>query len=92
MDEFKNIIDANKFRSTNALWNQLALNDPWSVGYVSNLIESKNFNYKEEWEEFYYSSGKERGELIKKLPSDQRSILNNFLLVKQNRNQVLDLF
>jgi hypothetical protein len=58
--EFILWIDENKFRSTNAIWNNLGLNKPSSVGYVANLIDSKIFNNKEEWEEFYYSSGAER--------------------------------
>ena len=53
-------IDAEKFRSTNDMWNKLMLNDPWSVGYVSSLIETKEWQTKEEWENFYYNSGEER--------------------------------
>lgn len=45
-------IDAEKFRSTNDMWNKLMLNDPWSVGYVSSLIETKEWQTKEEWENF----------------------------------------
>ena len=51
MDEFVLTIDKDKFRSTNAKWNELMLNDPWSVGYVSTLIEAANWKNKEEWEE-----------------------------------------
>ena len=51
MDEFVLSIDKDKFRSTNAKWNELMLNDPWSVGYVSTLIEAANWKCKEEWEE-----------------------------------------
>lgn len=60
MDEFILSIDKDKFRSTNAKWNELMLNDPWSVGYVSTLIEAANWKSKEEWEETYYASGKAR--------------------------------
>lgn len=60
MDEFILSIDKDKFRSTNAKWNELMLNDPWSVGYVSTLIEAANWKNKEEWEETYYASGKSR--------------------------------
>ena len=38
MTEFVLSIDTRKFSSTNALWNDLMLNDPLSVGYVSTLI------------------------------------------------------
>lgn len=54
MDEFILSIDKEKFRSTNAKWNKLMLNDPWSVGYVSTLIETANWKNKEEWETTYY--------------------------------------
>jgi hypothetical protein len=64
MDEFFLTIDKDKFRSTNAKWNELMLNDPWSVGYVSTLIEASNWKSKEEWEETYYASGAVRNRLI----------------------------
>lgn len=63
--EFELSIDPAKFRATNAAWNTLMLNDPWSVGYVSTLIESQSFQNKEDWERFYYNSGKKRNELLK---------------------------
>lgn len=66
MDEFILSIDKDKFRSTNAMWNKLMLNDPWSVGYVSTLIETANWKNKEEWENTYYASGQDRNELIDK--------------------------
>lgn len=65
MDEFVLNIDKDKFRSTNAKWNELMLNAPWSVGYVSTLIETANWKSKEEWEETYYASGKDRNDFIK---------------------------
>ena len=74
MDEFILSIDSQKFRSTNAIWNNLMLNDPWSVGYVSQLIETKEWNSKEEWELFYYESGEERNRLIS---SDNKKILQD---------------
>lgn len=64
MDEFVLGIDKDKFCSTNAKWNELMLNDPWSVGYVSTLIEASNWKSKEEWEETYYASGAVRNRLI----------------------------
>lgn len=64
MDEFILSIDKDKFRSTNAKWNELMLNDPWSVGYVSTLIEAANWKSKEEWEQTYYASGKVRNAYI----------------------------
>lgn len=73
MEEFKLSIDAGKFRSTNAAWNDLMLNDPYSVGYVSQLIESKEWSSKEEWEQFYYDSGEERNKLL----GSDRAILND---------------
>ena len=69
MDEFVLSIDKDKFRSTNAKWNELMLNDPWSVGYVSTLIEAAIWKNKEEWEETYYASGKVRNDMINKMSS-----------------------
>ena len=48
MDEFTLLIDEIKFRSTNISWNYLCLNDPWSVGYVSTLIETQPYLSKEQ--------------------------------------------
>ncbi len=70
MDEFVLSIDKNKFRSTNGKWNELMLNDPWSVGYVSTLIEAANWKNKEEWEQTYYASGKARNALIEQKASE----------------------
>lgn len=54
LDEFTLPIDETKFRRTNIPWNDLCLNDPWSVGHVSTLIEAQTFLSKEQWEQFYY--------------------------------------
>jgi hypothetical protein len=70
MDEFILTIDKDKFRSTNAKWNELMLNDPWSVGYVSTLIETANWKNKEEWEETYYKSGASRNQYIEQNAAD----------------------
>lgn len=81
MEEFVLTIDAEKFRSTNGVWNKLMLNDPWSVGYVSQLIETKEWKNKEEWEEFYYNSGLERQTKL----GPNSSILNDDSLQLNNK-------
>lgn len=80
--EFKNKIPSNTFRTTNAPWNLLCLNAPWSVGYVSTLIESENFAKKEDWEIFYYKSGEERLILLQQYNAAQQQFLNNHTLQK----------
>jgi len=87
-DTFILLIDKAKFRSTNGIWNQWRLNDPWSVGYVSNLIERKSFHRKEDWEDFYYDSGLKRYQQLLKLAPETRNLLNDFLLKKQNPARV----
>jgi hypothetical protein len=87
MDEFKLLISIDKFRSTNAAWNDLMLNDPYSVGYVSQLIESKEWSSKEEWEQFYYDSGEERNKLL----GVNRSILNNDSLQLTHKHAIQSL-
>lgn len=87
MEEFVLSIDVEKFRSTNGIWNELMLNDPWSVGYVSTLIESQQWESKEQWENFYYQSGAERAELL----GANAATLNNFSLIKSNPNKVRSL-
>lgn len=55
------------------------LNSPWSVGYVTSLIETKTWSNKEEWERFYYESGEERA---KHILDPYTQILNDFELVR----------
>lgn len=84
MEEFVLGIDRDKFSSTNGMWNSLMLNDPWSVGYVSTLIELQSWQSKEEWEEFYYRSGEQRQALL----GDNRDFLDNFSLIRTDREAV----
>ena len=86
-DEFILSIDPVKFRSTNAPWNDLMLNDPWSVGYVSSLIEAKEWTSKEEWESAYYASGNERRNLI----GTHSDVLDNFQLQRYDKNKINSL-
>lgn len=78
MDLFINKIDGNKFRATNYIWNELKLNSPWSVGYISTLIENKQFTNKEEWKDYYFKSGNERLTRISELNPVQQSLVTNF--------------
>lgn len=77
MDEFVCAVDRHRMESsTNRIWNELGLNSKWSVGCVSDLIQSRKWKNKEEWESFYYQSGEERNLLVK----GNESLLNNFLM------------
>lgn len=91
MEEFVNTIDKLKFSSTNSLWNELMLNDPWSVGYVATLIELKQFNTKEEWENFYYESGKERNGKIEALSPADQEITNDYTQPRKGRNHIFNI-
>lgn len=88
MEEFVNTIDASKFTSTNGPWNNLMLNDPWSVGYVTTLIELRQFKTKEEWENFYYTSGEERESKIKSLSPEEQEIVNDYTLARKGRDYI----
>lgn len=87
MEEFILGIGRDKFSSTNGMWNSLMLNDPWSVGYVSTLIELQSWQSKEEWEEFYYRSGEQRQSLL----GDNRELLDDFSLIRTNKAAVNNL-
>lgn len=91
MDEFLLTIDEVKFRNTNAAWNKLCLNDPWSVGYVSTLVEAHLFNAKEEWEDFYYQSGQKRQELVNSLNNQLQRLLNDHILRHTDSQQILSI-
>jgi len=82
MDEFPNSVPAVLFRATNGPWNDLRLNAPWSVGYVTTLIETRAFAGKEDWEVFYYESGAERLRLLASLPEADRATLGDFRLAQ----------
>lgn len=88
MDKFINHLNKSKFRRTNSPWNELMLNDPWSVGYVSRLIESRPFNTKEEWETYYYESGKERIKKISEFSLKNQALLNNESLIRYQKERV----
>jgi hypothetical protein len=77
--EWQLSIDPDKFRSTNAMWNSLRLNSPWSVGYVTTLIESEIFASKEDWEKHYFQLGQARLDALSKLTPAQKQILTNEL-------------
>ena len=80
MDKFTNPLPIPKFRATNAMWNHLKLNAPWSVGYVSMLIERESFTGKEDWEAYYYQSGEQRNKLLVQKNYDFQALLNEPLL------------
>ena len=84
MEEFVLGIDRAKFSSTNAMWNKLMLNDPWSVGYVSTLIELQPWPSKEDWESFYYESGEQRKILL----GANAALLEDYSLIRTNKSQV----
>ncbi len=82
MGEFPNPVPPALFRATNGPWNELRLNAPWSVGYVTTLIETRAFDSKEDWESFYYESGAERLRLFANLPETDRATLSDFRLAQ----------
>lgn len=88
MEGFVNKLDPLKFRKTNTPWNNLMLNDPWSVGYVTTLITLKNFQSKEEWENFYYQMGEIRNRRLEGLKSELKDLLNDEQLILRNRDQI----
>lgn len=75
MDLFTHNMDPELFRSTNELWNQLRLNAKWSVGTVTEIIQQRPFQTKEEWQQFYYESGQERLRKIKTLSEADQQLL-----------------
>lgn len=89
--EFVLPIDAAKFRSTNDAWQELMLNEPWSVGNLTTLIELKTFKTKEEWEAFYYQSGEEREILLRKWDAPTQAMLQNESLIRTDRDIIHNL-
>ena len=83
-----NILDVARFESTNSIWNHVMLNDPWSVGYVTTLIESRIFKSKEDWEEYYYFSGEQRNIQLANLSKDIADKMNDEQLIRSNKSQI----
>ena len=78
MDKFvNNVVNKDKFKSTNKLWNDLNLNSVWSVGFTSEIVKAKKFEDKQEWYNFYFNSGEERLKEISKLPILEQNILQS---------------
>jgi hypothetical protein len=87
MDEFINTLDRVRFESTNALWNRLTLNSPWSIGVVAEIILMQEFTAKEDWEDYYYASGISREDLISSDYPEYRAILNDPFFPNGNQDQ-----
>ena len=89
--EFVNSLNSETFRLTNSHWNDLCLNDPWSVGYVSTLIETQTFASKEAWEKYYYESGAERDRQIANRSQSDKQLLNDHTLKHTNSRKIEEL-
>lgn len=83
--------DKSKLANSQGIWNHLYLNDPWSIGYVSNLIETASFQSKSYWEQFYFESGEERNRIVADLPVEKQQLLNDELFLFQNREIMMTL-
>lgn len=70
--------DKKAFQATNKMWNAERYNDPYLWGYVSQLVDKKDFKTKDEWLDYYYQSGEERLNKIKNLPREWREQLTKF--------------
>lgn len=82
-------------KQTNTIWNRMRLNSMWSVGTVSKLINDKDFKSYQEWEDYYFESGRKRRELIEKLPKEEQVIVLNPSLdintIKQLPEHLIDI-
>lgn len=90
-DYFTNQLDPEQFRLTNGPWNELCLNDPWSVGIVTNIIELRVFENKEDWERFYYNMGEVRLKELSRLDAETVQTLDNELLVTYDTEIIQNL-
>lgn len=67
---------------TNNIWNSLGLNSRWNIGEISSLIKGKIFKTKQDWEDYYYSSGKDRLDRMKyystKAINEANSVIANY--------------
>lgn len=89
--EYINRLDTVKFRSTNDTWNQLMLNDPWSIGSVSYLSKKRHFVNKEDWESYYHASGEERERIISTKTESDQSFYQDVKNLPTNRDFIKTL-
>lgn len=66
------------FNSTNKKWNDLKLNHKKNIGCLMFIAKKSKATTFEEWEKYYFSSGRERKELLKSFMSrDEYIRVNN---------------
>lgn len=61
-------IPALDFQKTNGPWNALRLNAPWSIGYTTGLLLSREFTSYLDWQAYYFETGEKRNKLLSALP------------------------
>lgn len=69
------LCSTNDLQRTNAVWNACQVNLPWSVGYTSHLIDTKEFVCLDAWVTYYFDSGDRRDLLIDDLHDKQSRLM-----------------
>lgn len=72
------ILSKEKLAATNKLWNQMGFNRAWMVGRTSSLIQNATFKSKEEWKQYYFSTGERRLKKLEKINKKDRIVLKSF--------------
>lgn len=77
-DERLKLRGTKEFNSTNKIWNDLKLNHKRRIGSLMYIAKESQATTFEEWEHYYFKSGKERKELMNRyLQRDEFIRINN---------------
>lgn len=61
-----------EFNQSNKVWNDLGLNSKTNVGCLMALIKDSKATTLEEWSDYYFKTGEEKRELLKKFVEKKR--------------------
>jgi len=89
MSLFENQVGEAQYEQLDAILRGLYLNDPWSIGKLSNIIELRAFETKEDWEAFYFRMGDIRVKELSRLDREEVEVLENDLLANYDA-EVID--
>ncbi len=91
MTLFENPVLPQQSEKLESMWQGLHLQDPWSVGKLSNIFELRAFDQRQDWVEFYYRMGEMRVKELSRLTHDEVEVLENDLLASYDAEIIENL-
>lgn len=79
------------FKKTNKIWNDLNLNQAWCIGYLMQLCKNSKASSFDEWESYYFESGRLRAIKISVIPVFKKQILMDRKVYLNNNLYKIDM-